>query len=79
MSRETADEKAGRLLVTGRVEVRLVTSEGISAHVRGDHGDYSVGRHAGGWYCTCPCPWPRCSHLLAVKLVTTVTRVAVAA
>lgn len=79
MSRETANEKAARLLVTGRVEVRHVSDDRIAANVQGDHGDYSTGLHAGGWYCTCQFPWPRCSHLKALKLVTVRTVEAVPA
>jgi hypothetical protein len=65
--------KAHRLLAFGRLVVRHVDPERIVAHVRGDTGSYDLGRDARGWWCACPAVG-RCSHLIALRLVTTATR-----
>lgn len=64
------EEKARRLLGEGRVHI-WAESGGLRAQVEGDHGTYALGfsSRAGP---SCPCEsWRRrCSHALAVELVT---------
>jgi hypothetical protein len=67
--RETVEEKAGRLLTTGRVLVDRVDRVGVHAQVVGDHGTYHV-EHDGQWRCSCATPPGRaCSHGLATSRV----------
>jgi hypothetical protein len=70
---ETIAAKAHWLLAFGRLEVRHVSPERIVAHVHGDTGSYDLGHDARGWWCACPAIG-RCSHLIALRLVTTATR-----
>ena len=70
MSVETIQEKAGRLLATGRLTVRSLTVDAITAGIVGDHGSYRVGCDPSGWYCDCPAFTRRCSHIVALKQVT---------
>jgi hypothetical protein len=74
MPRETVEEKARRLLGEGRLHITQATAgEIIKATCRGDSGVvYHLGydpelRH---WGCTCPEQKGRCSHLIALQLVT---------
>jgi hypothetical protein len=68
--RENADAKGRRLLSEGRVQVTRVDQFSIRALCRGDDGAvYDLG-FDGDWYCSCPARSPRCSHLVALKLVT---------
>jgi hypothetical protein len=67
--RETADEKAARLLVTGRVRVAAVGNWHVVATVQGDHATYVTGYEDGRWHCSCP-NLLRCSHVTALRLVT---------
>ena len=67
--RENYYVKAQRLLGEGRLTVRRVDGQTISASCRGDSGElYNVG-HDGSWYCTCEAKG-RCSHMQAAMLVT---------
>jgi uncharacterized Zn finger protein len=70
MSRETLDEKAGRLLSTGSVRVLELDGRGYGrARVDGDHGRYDVALDGNGRpRCSCPA-YGRCSHAQAVALV----------
>lgn len=68
--RERRDEKAHRLIASGSVVVlevdparALVFSAGNKYRVRWDHGP--------GWGCTCANPAGTCSHISAVKRMTT--------
>lgn len=74
MAREGAPEKARRLLVEGRLVVREIRSSGtIVAECRGDSGQiYALGYDARRkqWRCTCAEMKGRCSHLVALQLVT---------
>lgn len=70
MPRESAFVKGRRLLTEGRVIVRLADARNIRAMVRGDSGEwYWTTYQRGGWACTCPA-LGRCSHLVALQLVT---------
>lgn len=70
------DQKAARLLVTGRVLVKRVDRQGIEAEVRGDSGviyqcGWSTERQR--WTCSCPARTD-CSHLRAVWAVVAVKK-----
>ena len=68
MSAEGRRVKALRLLAQHAVTL-WCSDRGLVAHVRGDHGEYSLVVEPDGW--ACPCPYPRrdCSHARAVELV----------
>lgn len=73
MPRETVREKAGRLLLEGRVLIVSVGASGVVAHVRGESGLYVTSWAAGLWSCSCPhIGRSDCSHVLAVKRITAV-------
>jgi len=72
--RENAQAKARRLLCEGRVVIDLARGRYIRAYVRGDSGTfYEIVHDKGTW--SYPCPSSRCSHVLAVQLVTAPVRV----
>ena len=77
MSRETAHDKAQRLLTSNRLIVTRLVSGEVGALCQGDSGQtYRLGHTAGdGWWCSCAAG-RRCSHLTALKLVVVRTRVA---
>jgi hypothetical protein len=60
----TIEQKAERLLLD-----RSVVIKADAARVKGDHGEYSVIFRDGRWWCSCPAR-KKCSHILAVELVT---------
>lgn len=73
-ARETATDKAQRLLAEGRLMVREVNpvTRYVLAECRGDSGQvYTLGHDPGmdQWRCTCPELKRNCSHLQALKLV----------
>jgi uncharacterized Zn finger protein len=72
--REGAPEKGRRLLTEGRLSVEEIRPDGtIVAHCRGDSGEvYALGYDAAKrqWRCTCAEMKGRCSHLVALQLVT---------
>lgn len=78
----TAQRKAMRLLVEGRVVVKRIDVDGpkamlVVAEVRGDSGDtYTCGHdpQRRQWRCTCPEMRGDCSHIAAVKMVTSIPR-----
>lgn len=74
---ENVESKGRRLLVEGRLNVIRVDGPLIVAECRGDSGEvYQLGhdpRGRGRWGCTCPARG-RCSHLVALQLVTTINR-----
>lgn len=74
--REDAYAKGRRLLVEGRVRLVSVNGGRVEARVRGDSAAAYRVRHVpgAGWACTCPATSRRCSHVLAVQLVTVVDR-----
>lgn len=66
---ETTLEKSARLVASGRVTIRRVETNLISAAVRGDSAHvYITGWDPAGWFCSCPAQ-RRCSHIRAVQLV----------
>lgn len=68
---ETVDGKARRILAMGWVTIISCDDQHARALVRGEHGDYEATFDHGGWSCTCPAFGPVCSHIYAVRLVTT--------
>ena len=72
--RESAADKGRRLLVEGRLIVERVERTGlVVASCRGDSGEvYKLGYDPGAhqWRCTCEEMKGRCSHLVALQLVT---------
>lgn len=77
MSRETAADKAIRLLTEGRLMVQRVDSESrlVIAECRGDSGAvYSLGHDPkrNEWRCSCDELKGNCSHLIALKRVVVI-------
>ena len=79
MPRESADDKARRLLTEGRITIMAVDPDArasVVAEAKGDSGAvYALGfdRSTNGWRCTCEAASKfgrRCSHLRALQLVT---------
>lgn len=68
-SREPAQAKAIRLLISGRVRVKLVRAGRCWARVNGDTEVYEVGCSRGRWHCSCIGYGDRCSHIKAVQMV----------
>lgn len=67
-----AREKGRELLADGRLVVTRVEGDLIVATCRGDSGavyDLGFDPRNGQWRCTCPARG-RCSHLIALQLVT---------
>lgn len=67
-----AAAKGRRLLTEGRLLISRVHGDLIVATCRGDSGEvYDLGfdPRNGQWRCTCPARG-RCSHLVALQLVT---------
>jgi SWIM zinc finger len=68
--RESADVKAKRYLAEARLTVEQVDVNLVRATARGSGAVYDVGwTPEYGWSCSCPARG-RCSHLLALMLVT---------
>ena len=67
--RESAAAKARRYLAEGRLIVRRVDGPYVLAFVRGDGVMHRIEAHGEHGTCTCQARG-RCSHLLAVGLVT---------
>ena len=73
MTRENAAAKGRRYLTEGRVTILEVSNARTSAAVRGDGALWFCKWTAAGWECDCPARG-RCSHLIAVGLVTVTVR-----
>ena len=70
MIRESAEAKARRYLVEGRVWITCVDGDFVRALVRGAGELHEAGhRPRDGWYCTCPAR-RTCAHLHALMAVT---------
>jgi uncharacterized Zn finger protein len=68
---ESVESKAARYLAEGRVKVRVVTPDRVEADVRGSNDAiYTTTRKGRRWACDCPAWQCRCSHVIAVELVT---------
>lgn len=76
MPRETAEQKAVRLIADGHLKVEKVLARLVVATCEGDAAIYHLGfdprarNGAGEWRCTCPELKGKCSHLIALRLVT---------
>jgi uncharacterized Zn finger protein len=74
MARESAADKGRRLLTEGRLAVSEIRDDGtIVAECRGDSAEvYTLGYDAkrSQWRCTCQEMKGKCSHLVALQLVT---------
>lgn len=74
MPRESAADKGRRLLAEGRLTVLKIHPTGlIYAQCRGDSAEvYDLGYDPtkSQWRCTCPEMKGKCSHLVALQLVT---------
>jgi uncharacterized Zn finger protein len=71
--RENVELKGRRYLTEGRLLVHQVTPNEIRATARGNGWVYALGFNEGSWFCGCPAIG-RCSHLVALQLVTTAPR-----
>lgn len=69
MTRESAESKGRRYLIEGRLVIEAVDHRRVVASVRGSGEIYATGYSPGGWFCSCPAQG-RCSHLVALQLVT---------
>jgi uncharacterized Zn finger protein len=68
--REDAATKGRRLLTEARLTVEHIDARTIMASCRGDSGAiYHVRYNGAAWACSCPA-FGRCSHLIALQLVT---------
>lgn len=70
---ESAAAKGRRLLTEGRLVVLKVDGDAIKASCRGDSAEfYDVGYdpERSRWYCDCAELKGKCSHLVALQLVT---------
>jgi uncharacterized Zn finger protein len=68
----SAEEKARRYLVEGRLRVERVAGPEIRARCVGDEGDvYELAWdvEARSWRCSCPAYGKRCAHVLALARV----------
>jgi uncharacterized Zn finger protein len=71
--RASAAQKARTYLTEGRLILRRVDGPHVIAYCRGDGALYRIEVHHDHGTCTCPARG-RCSHLLAVGLVTATIR-----
>jgi uncharacterized Zn finger protein len=69
MARENAEAKARRYIGEGRLTLIHVDARQVLAKCKGGGEEYVLGYRPGGWWCNCPA-LGRCSHLLALMLVT---------
>lgn len=78
MPRESAADKARRLLVEARVTVIVRDRHHLQAEVRSDSGVEHHVTHdqTAGWRCTCEATAYRsvCSHVMACQLITVTNR-----
>lgn len=68
-TRENIESKGRRYLIEGRLTVRHVGAHQIRATCRGTETTWEVGYSGARWWCECPAR-SRCSHLVALQLVT---------
>jgi hypothetical protein len=70
MPRESARDKATRLLSEGRVIVTRADRDYIEAKIRGEGAIHSTGFLAGRWWCSCPSVGENCSHIWSLKRIS---------
>jgi uncharacterized Zn finger protein len=76
MTRMTPEQKAISYLSEGKVKVHEHSLEHgrCEVEVYGTASDPYVVRFAGvTWHCTCPAKTERCAHIIAVKLISSLT------
>lgn len=69
MTVENHQTKGRRYVTEGRLRVMLVQSDRIYAECRGQGEVWHCGYAKRRWWCDCPAR-TRCSHLVALQLVT---------
>jgi uncharacterized Zn finger protein len=69
--REGAEARGRRYLTEGRLVVERVVAGEVYARCRGSGAVYALGFDERGWWCSCPARG-RCSHVVALQLVTAV-------
>jgi hypothetical protein len=72
MSRETARDKADRILTEGRLRVTDVGPTRATARVRGEGHEWTARYRDHRWTCSCPARTDQCSHLHALRRVIVV-------
>lgn len=72
MPRETARQKADRVLIEGRLSITSMTATSVTATVRGEGHFYQAGFDGGAWHCQCSARTDGCSHLHALRRVVAV-------
>lgn len=75
MPRENADSKGRRYVAEGRLVIERIDRTTIAASCRGSGEIYQLGYRPGEWWCACP-SLGRCSHLVALQLVTVAPSIA---
>ncbi|HEY9562659.1 MAG TPA: hypothetical protein VIR30_02715 [Nocardioides sp.] len=68
--RENAAAKGRRYLTEGRVVITHASAGRVDASIRGDGTIHLATYRHGTWSCTCEVRTDRCSHLVALRLVT---------
>lgn len=69
LTKERTDDKARRLLSTGKLRIVRMDKDFIHAECKGDNAVYDLFYKDEHWYCSCPARID-CSHLRALWLVT---------
>ncbi len=72
MPRETARQKADRLLIEGRIVILEASRYGVMARIRGEGVIHTARYQFGSWSCTCEVRSGQCSHLIALRRVVAV-------
>jgi hypothetical protein len=72
VTRESAYDKASRLLAEGRVIVLEANKYGFAASVRGEGHVYCTRWTWGQWQCTCEARRPTCSHIAACRRISAI-------
>jgi hypothetical protein len=67
--RESTDDKAVRLITTGKLTIIRMDENFVFAHCHGDSDTYVLVYEGGHWHCSCKARTD-CSHLRALWLVT---------
>ena len=71
--RETVEQKARRLLLTGKIQIIRVSGKFIEARIIGDNGIYQTTIWDGAYSCSCPYPHrtakKECSHAKSLRII----------
>ena len=71
---ENVQTKGRRYITEARLLIEHVDRQTVRASCRGNGAIYELGYDNGRWFCTCAA-LGRCSHLVALQLVTVPARV----